>query len=106
MAVQSIASRRFEDRVSRPKTRCSDRRFSLQCDDDASHGDVRSDSGVKASIVAFQAVDPGSIPGCRTQPFGFQLACSTALLCSKDRSRGGHDNEAHHIAVGHRDSVV
>ena len=30
------------------------------------HTKYKSDSGVVVSIVAFQAVDPGSIPGCRS----------------------------------------
>ena len=35
---------------------------------------TRSDSGVVVSIVAFQAVDPGSIPGCRNH------YCNTSSL--------------------------
>ena len=38
--------------------------------------------GVKVSIVAFQAIDPGSIPGRRTRFFSLRDALfSTSLVC-------------------------
>ena len=43
---------------------------------------VASVGGVKVSIVAFQAIDPGSIPGRRTRFFSLRDALfSTSLVC-------------------------
>lgn len=57
-------------------------------------GRICGDSGVVVSIVAFQAVDPGSIPGCRT-----------LLPVSRRDSNCGH-GEALRRASHAYDSVV
>ncbi len=44
-------------------------------------GNSKSVGGVTVSMVAFQAVDPGSTPGRRTQPFAF-LPSKIFFFCS------------------------
>jgi hypothetical protein len=55
-------------------------------------------AGVMVSIVAFQAVDPGSIPGLRRQQYGVTPSCSfgcTGLVGENARGGLSLEGQAH-----------